>query len=151
MNEIVERLKTELPYLNDEVYPIHERTEAFKFKGRKDPFILVIYSGANILDRHGYEDQDHIFIIFVFKHGWDKEGAGTYTVTATGDKTIADIVNEAKLKLDLYMFDTELPNYCYHAAAQSFNPTTSTIQLGIPDQFYNNSGGFRMLYQVEER
>ena len=151
MNAIVSRLKTELPYLNNGVFPIHNTTEAFKHKGKKDPFVLVYYMGADIRDRHRYEDQDHNFLISVFKHGWDKEGAGTYVATVLGGKTIPNIVNEAKLKLDLYMFETEIPNYIYRAAAKNFNATTSNTQLGIPDEFYNNSGGFSMLYQVEER
>lgn len=151
MNAIVSRLKTELPYLNDEVFPINNITEFFKFSGRKEPFILVVYSGGPILDRHGYEDQDHRFLILIYKHSWDKNSLGIYVQTSVGEKTIPIIVNEAKLKLDLYMFYAEIPNYCYHAAAQNFSPTSSTIQLGIPDRFYNNSGGLQMLYQVEER
>lgn len=148
---IVTRLKAELPYLNNEVYPIFDASQFHEFAGRKDPFILVRYAGAPITDGHGFEDQDHNFTIHVFMHGWDKQGAGTYISTTTGNKTIPDIVNEAKKKLDLHMFYTEIPDYCYHAAAQNFSPTSSTGQLGVPDRFYNNSGGFAMLYQVEER
>ena len=151
MNEIVTRLKAELPYLNGKAYPIFDASQFYEYAGRKDPFVLVRYAGGPITGGHGFEDQDHGFIIDVHMHGWDKSGAKTYIDTLGGNKTIPDIVNEAKRKLDLYMFYSEIPNFCYHAAAQNFLPTASTGQLGVPDKYYNVSGGFAMLYQVEER
>lgn len=151
VNAIVARLKTELPYLNNQVFPISERSEVFKYKGLNTPFVLVYYAGAPIADGHGFEDQNHTIFALAYKHGWNKDGDGIHKATITGDRPIATIVNEVKRKLDLYMFYTELPNYIYHAAAQNFNATTNTAALGIPDEFYHNSGGVRMLYQVEER
>jgi hypothetical protein len=151
VNAIVDRLKTELTYLSNQVYPISERSEVYSFSGMRTPFVLVHYSGGTIRDGHDYEDQDHTIFAFIYKHGWDKNGAGIHKAIIPGDKSIPTIVNDVKKKLDLYMFYTELPNYIYHAAAQSFSATTTTAALGIPDEFYHNSGGVRMLYQVEER